>query len=78
MIIKKKLLGKPVLVKFLDHTKGGSDVKPARCGLFGRLKKINENHIVVETWESYDDIDDVESFCVLISTISEITELKEV
>lgn len=82
MIVKrvsKRHLDKLVVVDFLDHVMGGSDL--LLCRVYGRVKSFDTSQVIISAWDtlnadgSYDE-DNEETFTLAQSTIKNVKVLR--
>lgn len=70
-----RLVGRLVLLRFLDHAKGTED--PLPCMIVGWVSKVEALHVAVTPWLTDDEPDRDEAFAILRSTIKEAKTLCE-
>lgn len=76
MEINKKLLGKLVVAKFLDHSAFTKEL--CTCQVVGWVVEVGDKHIAVAWWDLLEEedeevLDDNREYCsIIISTIEEL------
>ncbi|MHC4563552.1 MAG: hypothetical protein ACYS8X_12365 [Planctomycetota bacterium] len=79
MRLSKKLIGRPVEVRFADHCEGG--LRPMETIAYGRLIQVARTHIVIASWIPLDSdaSDDSHTrWSIVRSAISKLTPLTPV
>jgi len=66
--LTKKLIGKPVILSFLDHCANAQEV--VKCQAIGWVKEINDIYVILRHWDiPEDNICDRESNSEFISIV---------
>lgn len=76
MRVRRRLLGKLVLVNFRDHARGSTTLLD--CRVVGWLTAIEHTHLVVTPWETDGQADLEEAISISLPDVTELVALFEV
>jgi len=77
MDLPQELVGRIVVVYFLDHVSGGSKVFP--CKVWGRITEIGEKSVTIRQWLTDDETaqqDETDYVAIVRGAITAISLLK--
>ena len=72
------LLERIVEIEFYDHVSGSEVTELFTCRVWGKLVKVDETKITVQTWQTFDEKDNDEYVILIRKAIISITPLSVV